>query len=44
MAPTLKKAIAMAYVPTELSAPGSEVFVEVRGKVLRAEVVKLPFA
>lgn len=44
MAPTLKKAIAMAYVPTELSAPGSEVFVEVRGKLLRARVVKLPFA
>ena len=44
MAPTLKKAIAMAYVPTELSAPGSEVFVEVRGKLLRAQVVKYPFA
>ena len=43
MSPSLKKAIAMAYVPTELSAPGSEVYVEVRGKLLRARVVRMPF-
>lgn len=43
MSPSLKKAIAMAYVPTELSAPDSEVYVEVRGKLLRAQVVRMPF-
>ena len=43
MSPSLKKAIAMAYVPAELSAPGSEVYVEVRGKLLRARVVRMPF-
>ena len=43
MAPTLKKAIAMAYVPSALAAPGSEVYVEVRGKLLKALVVKMPF-
>lgn len=43
MAPSLKKAIAMGYVPTAMAAPGSEVYVEVRGKLLKAMVVKMPF-
>ena len=43
MAPSLKKAIAMAYVPTEKSATGSDVYIEVRGKLLKAQVVKMPF-
>ena len=43
MAPSLKKAIAMAYVPTEKSAAGSDVYIEVRGKLLKAQVVKMPF-
>ena len=43
MAPSLKKAIAMAYVPTEKSAVGSDVYIEVRGKLLKAQVVKMPF-
>jgi len=43
MAPSLGKAIGMGYVPTELSKIGSEIFVEVRGKLLKAVVVKMPF-
>ncbi len=41
--PTLGKGIGMGYVPTVVSKPGSELFVKVRGKLLKAEVVKLPF-
>jgi aminomethyltransferase len=43
MSPTLNKAIAMAYVPKELSKIGSEVFVQVRKKKIKAKVVSLPF-
>ncbi len=43
MAPSVGKAIGMGYVPTELSAPGSTIYVEIRGKLLKAEVVSLPF-
>jgi aminomethyltransferase len=43
MAPSLNEAIGMAYVPTASAAPGSIVFVEIRGKALKAEVVSLPF-
>ncbi|GAB3641398.1 glycine cleavage system aminomethyltransferase GcvT [Spirosoma arcticum] len=41
--PTLGKGIGLGYVPTALSKPGSELFVKVRDKLLKAEVVKLPF-
>jgi aminomethyltransferase len=41
--PFLKKAIGMAYVPVALSAPGSELEVDVRGRVSHARVVSLPF-
>jgi aminomethyltransferase len=43
MSPTLKKAIGMGYVPTALSKPGSEIFIKVRDKLLKAQVVKIPF-
>lgn len=43
MSPSTKKAIGLGYVPTELSAIGSEIFISVRDKALKAEVVKLPF-
>jgi glycine cleavage system aminomethyltransferase T len=33
----------MAYVPTALSAPGSDLLIDARGKHLKAKVVKLPF-
>ena len=41
--PSLSKGIGLGYVKTELSAPGSKIFVLVRGKQLPATVVKLPF-
>jgi len=41
--PSLGKAIGMGYVPKELSTVGSEIFVEIRGKLLKAQVAKIPF-
>lgn len=41
--PTLEKNIASAYVPPQLSAVGTELEVEVRGRLLAARVVKMPF-
>lgn len=43
-APSLNKAIGMAYVAKESAAEGSEVFVMIRDKGVKAQVVKLPFA
>jgi aminomethyltransferase len=43
-APSLGKAIGMAYVAKEHAAEGSEIFVQVRDKALKAVVVKIPFA
>lgn len=42
-APSLGKAIGMAYVAKDHSAEGSEIFVQVRDKALKALVVKIPF-
>jgi aminomethyltransferase len=41
--PFLKKAIGMAYVPTELSGVGTEIDIDVRGRASKARVVPLPF-
>lgn len=41
--PSLGRPIGMAYVPTELSKPGSEIFINIRGKALKAVVTALPF-
>lgn len=41
--PTLEHPIAMAYVATEHSAPGTNLEIEVRGKRLPARVTALPF-
>jgi aminomethyltransferase len=41
--PFLKKAIGMAYVPTDLTAPGSDLTIDVRGRASAARVVPLPF-
>ncbi len=41
--PTLGISIAMAYLPLELTAEGTEVEVDVRGRALRAVVVPRPF-
>jgi len=43
MGPSLNLAIGMGYVPTSFSKTDSEIFIEVRGKLLKAKVVKLPF-
>jgi aminomethyltransferase len=43
MAPSLNKGIGLGYVTKDLSAPGSEIYISVRNKQLKAEVVKLPF-
>jgi aminomethyltransferase len=41
--PFLRKAIGMAYVPTALSAPGSTIDIDIRGRATTARVVPLPF-
>jgi aminomethyltransferase len=41
--PTLSKGIGLGYVPTAYSKLGSEIFVKVREKLLKAQVVKPPF-
>lgn len=41
--PFLKKAIGLAYVPVEHTAPGTEIDVDIRGRRVRARVVPLPF-
>ncbi len=41
--PVLKEGIGMGYVKTEFSQPGKKIFIEIRGKLIEAEVVKLPF-
>jgi len=43
MAPSLKKPVGMGYVPTALSKEGSEIFIKIRDKSLKAKVVKFPF-
>lgn len=40
--PMLSIGIGLGYVTTEFSAPGTEIFVDVRGKALKAVVSKLP--
>lgn len=42
-APFLKKNIALAYLPPEMTAPGTELAVEVRGSPIAAKVVSRPF-
>jgi aminomethyltransferase len=42
--PSLGKAIGLGYVRTDLSGLDSEIYVEVRDKLLKAKVVKIPFA
>jgi aminomethyltransferase len=41
--PTFEKALGMAYVPSELAAPGTAVEIDVRGRRLPAKLVPLPF-
>jgi len=43
MAPSLKKPVGMGYVPVALSKEGSEIYVRIREKFLKAKVVRFPF-
>ena len=43
LAPTVGKAIALAYVPKDLSKPGQILEIEIRGKTYPATVIKKPF-
>jgi aminomethyltransferase len=42
-APFLKKNIGMGYVPAELTAVGTELQIDVRGRMVAARIVPLPF-
>jgi len=42
-APFLKKNIGMAYVPTEFAQEGQKIQIDVRGRLVDAQVVKTPF-
>jgi aminomethyltransferase len=41
--PTLQKAIGMGYVKTEFAKEGTEIFIPIRDKKIKAKVVKFPF-
>lgn len=43
MSPSLNKAIGLGYVPVDHKEVGSEIYIQIRNKSLKAEVVKLPF-
>ncbi|MEX1001828.1 MAG: glycine cleavage system aminomethyltransferase GcvT [Crocinitomicaceae bacterium] len=43
MSPSTDKAIGLGYVPTEMSLPDIEIYIQVRQKQLKAKVVKPPF-
>ena len=43
MGPSVKKGIGMGYVPSAISKIGTEIFIRVRKKLLKAIVVKTPF-
>ncbi|MBL4656187.1 MAG: glycine cleavage system aminomethyltransferase GcvT [Bacteroidia bacterium] len=42
-APSLQKAIGLGYVPSNMIDPGTEIFINVRNRQLKAQVVTLPF-
>lgn len=42
-APFLKKNIGLAYVPPAAAKPGEEILIEIRGRMVRAKQVALPF-
>lgn len=43
MSPSLNKAIGMGYVQSEYAKTESEIYIEVRGKLINAKVTKIPF-
>jgi len=43
MSPMLKKGIGMGYVKSSYNKIGTEIFVEIRNKKIKSEIVKRPF-
>ncbi len=43
ISPVLGLGVGLGYVTSHHAAPGSSIFIDVRGRALRAEVTKLPF-
>ena len=43
MSPCLQKAVGLGYVPKSHAKKGSEIFIQIRKKTVKAEVVRLPF-
>jgi aminomethyltransferase len=43
MSPSLNKGIGMGYVTLDYSAPGTGILVGIRNRLLKAEIVKIPF-
>jgi aminomethyltransferase len=43
MGPFIKRAVGMAYVPSNLAKEGSEICIEIRERFLKAVVTKMPF-
>ncbi|AUC79594.1 glycine cleavage system protein T [Nonlabens sp. MB-3u-79] len=43
MSPSMGVGIGMGYVPPVFAAPGSEIYIQIRKKLVSATVVKLPF-
>ena len=43
MSPVLKKGIGMGYVQTAYAKPGTDIYIQVRNRNLKAQVVKAPF-
>ena len=42
--PSLGKAIGMGYVATDFASIGTEIYISIRNSLLKAKVVKMPFA
>jgi aminomethyltransferase len=43
LSPSLGQAIGMAYVGASLAEPGTEITIDLRGRLRRARIVKKPF-
>ncbi|HYI78852.1 MAG TPA: glycine cleavage T C-terminal barrel domain-containing protein, partial [Chryseolinea sp.] len=43
MSPVLGIGVGLGYVNVEYTTPNSEIFIDVRGRLLKASVSKLPF-
>lgn len=43
MSPSIKKPIGMGYVAINHSKPGSHIYIDIRGRLYEAEVVRIPF-